>query len=93
MLPKSKSLHGKRELTVRIIVNIILARKRVTVIRRVISELVGKSPFEKKIIEVIKLRHSNSNKKAYKIAKKRLGTHKRALKKREQLIEFVNTRK
>ena len=67
-------------------------RKRVQVIRKVISELVGKSPYEKKIIEVLKLKQSNSNKKAYKLAKKRLGSHKRAIKKREELTDFVNRR-
>ena len=61
-------------------------------IRKVISELVGKSPYEKKIIEVLKLKQSNSNKKAYKLAKKRLGSHKRAIKKREELTDFVNRR-
>jgi large subunit ribosomal protein L36e len=65
----------------------------VSVIRRVISELVGRSPYEKKIMEVLKLRQANSNKKAYKLAKKRLGSHKRAIKKREELVEVINTRK
>ncbi len=71
---------------------ITLARKRVSVIRKVISELVGKSPYEKKIIEVLKLKQANSNKKAYKFAKKRLGSHKRALKKRDELTDFINRR-
>jgi hypothetical protein len=96
LLPRSKSLHGLKELIVScsyLKLLIIIARKRVSVIRRVISELVGRSPYEKKIMEVLKLRQANSNKKAYKLAKKRLGSHKRAIKKREELVEVINTRK
>ena len=44
-------------------------------------------------MEILKLRHANSNKKAYKLAKKRLGSHKRAIKKRDELAEVINTRK
>jgi len=68
-------------------------RKRVHIIRKVIAELVGRFPYEKKIMEVLKLRQANSQKKAYKLAKKRLGSHKRAIKKREQLTEVINVRK
>jgi large subunit ribosomal protein L36e len=65
-------------------------RKRVSVVRKVISEIVGKSAFEKKIIEVLKqTKQTNSQKKAYKLAKKALGTHKRAIKKRTELQEFI----
>lgn len=44
-------------------------------------------------MEVLNLRQNNSNKKAYKLAKKRLGSHKRAIKKREELTEAINVRK
>ena len=65
-------------------------RKRVTVVRRVIAEICGRSPFEKKIIEVLKqTKQTNSQKKAYKLAKKSLGTHKRAMKKRSELQDFI----
>jgi large subunit ribosomal protein L36e len=64
-------------------------RKRVSVIRKVISELVGKAPYERKIIELLKQKKANSNKKAYKLAKKSLGTHKRASKKRTELTEYL----
>lgn len=70
-----------------------IARKRVSVVRKVIAELVGRAPYEKKIMEVLNLKQANSNKKAYKIAKKRLGSHKRAIKKREKLLDAINTRK
>lgn len=62
-------------------------RKRVTLIRRVVREITGKSPYERKIIELLKQKKANSNKKAYKLAKKSLGTHKRAQRKRNELAE------
>jgi large subunit ribosomal protein L36e len=65
-------------------------RKRVTLIRKVVREITGKSPYEKKIIELLKQKKANSNKKAYKLAKKSLGTHKRAQRKRTELNEYLS---
>jgi large subunit ribosomal protein L36e len=65
-------------------------RKRVTIIRKVIAEIAGRSPFERKIIELLKQKKANSSKKAYKLAKRSLGSHKRATKKRNELAEFVS---
>ena len=84
---KSKFL--QRELTRIVIISLTLARKRVTLIRRVVSEITGRSNYERKIIELLKQSKANANKKAYKIAKKSLGTHKRALKKKNELAEFI----
>ncbi len=64
-------------------------RKRVTVIRKVIKEITGKAPYERKIMELLKQKKANSAKKAYKLAKKSLGTHKRAQKKRSELNEYL----
>ena len=64
-------------------------RKRVTLIRKVIGEISGRSPYERKIIELLKQKKANSNKKAYKLAKKSLGTHKRATRKRNELTELL----
>ena len=64
-------------------------RKRVTHIRKVIKEITGKASYEKKIIELLKQKKANSSKKAYKLAKKSLGTHKRASKKRSELTEYL----
>jgi large subunit ribosomal protein L36e len=69
-----------------------LARKRVTLIKRVIAEIAGRSPYERKIIELLKQGKGNATKKAYKMAKSRLGSHKRALKKRNELADSL-TRK
>ena len=68
-------------------------RKRVTLIRRVIAELAGRSPYEKKVIELLKQKMSNVQKKAYKMIKKRLGTHKRAMRKRTELNDVVAIKK
>ena len=65
-------------------------RKRVHLIRKVIAEISGKAPYERKILELLKQSKANANKKAYKMAKKSLGTHKRALKKKNELAEFNN---
>ncbi len=40
-------------------------------------------------MELLKQSKSNSNKKAYKMAKKCLGTHKRAQKKRSYLTDVI----
>ncbi len=59
-------------------------------IRRVVAEISGRSPFERKIIELLKQSKSNSQKKAYKLAKKSLGTHKRAQKKKAYLNDVIS---
>jgi large subunit ribosomal protein L36e len=64
-------------------------RRRVTLVRRVIKEIVGKAPYERKIMELLKQKKANSSKKAYKLAKKSLGTHKRAQRKRTELTEYI----
>jgi len=61
----------------------------VKVIRRIISEIAGRSPFERKIIELLKQSKANSQKKAYKLAKKSLGTHKRAQRKKASLNDIA----
>ena len=68
---------------------IIIGGKRTRVVRRVITEIAGRSPYERKIMELLKQSKSNSNKKAYKMAKKCLGTHKRAQKKRSYLTDVI----
>jgi large subunit ribosomal protein L36e len=60
-----------------------------TVIRKVIREICGHTPYEKKIMELLKQSKANAQKKAYKLAKKSLGNHKRALRKRNELQDAV----
>lgn len=63
--------------------------KRVSLIREIIREVTGLAPYEKRIVELLKVGGAKESKKALKMAKRRLGTHRRALKKRELLEEYV----
>ena len=64
-------------------------RKRMHVIRKIIHEMCGHSPYERKVMEMLKQSKPTAQKKAYQMAKKALGTHKRAIKKRSELQEAV----
>jgi large subunit ribosomal protein L36e len=63
--------------------------KRIKVVRQVISEVCGQSSYEKRILELLKTGGMKESKKALKIAKKSLGTHKRGKAKRESLLELL----
>ena len=63
--------------------------KRVELVRQVIREVTGLAPYEKRILELLKTGGSKENKKSLKIAKKRLGTHSRGLRKRELLEDYL----
>ena len=60
-------------------------RKRVSVIRKVVHEITGHAPYERKAMEILKQSKTKGAKVAYKVLKKALGTHRRALRKRAEL--------
>ena len=64
-------------------------RKRISVIRKIIHEICGHAPYERKAMEILKQSKANGQKLAYKLLKKSLGTHRRALRKREELQQAV----
>jgi large subunit ribosomal protein L36e len=64
-------------------------RKRISVIRKVVHEITGHAPYERKAMEILKQSKANGQKLAYKLLKKSLGTHRRALRKREELQTAV----
>jgi large subunit ribosomal protein L36e len=63
--------------------------KRVKLIRQVIGEVGGVSSYEKRVIEFLKAGSLKDTKRALKLSKKALGTHRRAKLKRESLMNLL----
>jgi large subunit ribosomal protein L36e len=66
---------------------------RVAFVREVVREIVGLNPYEKKMVELIRTGNSSKEKKAYKVAKQRLGTHRRALIKKADIEKIIAAQK
>ena len=62
---------------------------RVALVREVVREVVGFAPYERRMIELLKIGSASTFKRALKLAKKRLGTHRRGKKKRDDMMEAV----
>lgn len=63
---------------------------RTEVMREVMREVVGFAPYERRIIELLRI---GKDKRALKFAKKRLGTHIRAKRKREEMGEALRNKR
>ncbi|KAF9126234.1 60S ribosomal protein L36 [Mortierella sp. GBA39] len=63
-----------------------VAGKRVVFVRSLIREVAGFAPYERRIMELIK---NSKDKRARKLAKKRLGTFLRAKKKVEEMTAVI----
>uniref|UniRef100_A0A6B2LR10 60S ribosomal protein L36 n=1 Tax=Arcella intermedia TaxID=1963864 RepID=A0A6B2LR10_9EUKA len=65
------------------------ARKRSNrgkLVQEVIREVVGYAPYEKRVMELLRI---NADKRALRVAKRRLGSHQRGKKKREELANVI----
>mmetsp|Transcript_26044 Transcript_26044/g.57544 ORF Transcript_26044/g.57544 Transcript_26044/m.57544 type:complete len:101 (-) Transcript_26044:41-343(-) len=58
-------------------------------VKSVITEVAGYAPYERRMMELIKIGSAATFKRCLKFAKKRLGTHKRAKKKRDMMLAVV----
>lgn len=67
--------------------------KRVSMVREVIREVSGLAPYERKMIEMIRTGVASKEKKAVKLARRRLGTHKRSLHKRDEINEMIRAQR
>uniref|UniRef100_A0A6S9SL99 60S ribosomal protein L36 n=1 Tax=Chrysotila carterae TaxID=13221 RepID=A0A6S9SL99_CHRCT len=56
--------------------------KRVAFVREIVREVAGYAPYEKRTMELLKV---GKEKRALKVLKSKLGTHKRAKSKREEM--------
>uniref|UniRef100_A0A7S1VQD2 60S ribosomal protein L36 n=1 Tax=Grammatophora oceanica TaxID=210454 RepID=A0A7S1VQD2_9STRA len=77
----------QRDRPARSVAKKMVASKRTKLAREIAREVVGLSPYERRILDMIKTGGSAADKRIYKFAKRRLGSHKRALAKREDIKE------
>jgi len=59
--------------------------KRVQLVREIVREVAGFAPYEKRVLELLRIGSAATQKRALKFAKKKLGTHKRGKNKREEM--------
>ena len=63
--------------------------KRGVSVRDIVRETAGFAPYEKRVQELIKMGSASSLKRSLKFAKKRLGSHKRAKAKKEEMTQAL----
>merc|ERR1719183_1891202 len=66
---------------------------RVKAVREVVAEICGLSPFERKMVELIKTGIVSKEKRAVKLARRKLGTLKRAKAKKDQMDRVIMAQK
>merc|ERR1719512_124866 len=66
---------------------------RVQAVREVVQEVCGLAPFQKKMVEMIKTGIAVKEKKAVKLARKRVGQLKRAKHIRDNLLNLIQTQR
>jgi hypothetical protein len=66
------------------------ASKKITFVRSIIAEVAGQAPYEKRCMELLKV---GKDKRALKLCKRKLGTHLRAKKKREEMSNLLRKAK
>ena len=66
---------------------------RVQAVREVVQEVCGLAPFQKKMVEMIKTGVAIKEKKAVKLARKRVGQLKRAKHIRDNLLNLIQAQK
>ncbi|CAB3403137.1 unnamed protein product [Caenorhabditis bovis] len=59
-----------------------VASKKTKVVRELVREITGFAPYERRVIEMLRI---SKDKRALKFLKRRIGTHLRAKRKREEL--------
>merc|ERR1712000_263119 len=64
--------------------------KRTAFIRSVVREVSGFAPYEKRMIELLR---NEFDKRALRFAKKRLGSHQRAKRKREEMSAVIRAQR
>ena len=69
------------------------AHPRAVAIRQVVAEICGMTPFERKMMELIKTGQVSKEKRAVKLAKRKLGSQKRANAKKAQIESFIKAQK
>ena len=67
--------------------------QRVAMVREVIREVAGFAPYERRMLELIKIGSAATLKRCLKFAKNRLGDHRRARRKREELVDAIREMK
>jgi large subunit ribosomal protein L36e len=60
--------------------------KRVKLIRELVRDVAGSAPYEKRMMELLK---TGRDKRALKLSKRKLGTHVRGKKKREEIGNLI----